>query len=71
MKHKWIEVGNLHANQGQLKEAVKAFQKALEEEPENLDVRGYIIGLSLKSGDWPEVVNQHLQCADTFISWGD
>ncbi|MCA9779236.1 MAG: tetratricopeptide repeat protein, partial [Candidatus Eremiobacteraeota bacterium] len=53
------------------KEAVKAFQKALEEEPENLDVRGYIIGLSLKSGDWPEVVNQHLQCADTFISWGD
>ena len=66
-----LEIANAFANQGRLDEAIEAYQDALKSDPHNLDVRGYIIALSLKSGAWSEVIHQHMECAEIFRHRGD
>lgn len=67
----WLEMGNTLANQGRWDEATEAYQEALKADPHNLDVRGYIISLSLKSGNYSEVIHQHMECAEIFREQGD
>lgn len=67
----WLETANALANQGRMEEAIEAYQQALKGDPHNLDVRGYIIALSLKSGAWSEVIHQHMECAEIFRQQGD
>lgn len=67
----WLETANALANQGRWDEATAAYQEALKGDPHNLDVRGYIISLSLKSGDYSEVIHQHMECAEIFRQHGD
>lgn len=67
----WIEHGNALATQGRWDEAIEAYQKVLEADPHNLDVRGYIINISIKKGDYNEVIHQHMDCAEIFHLQGD
>ncbi len=67
----WLENASTFTNQGRWDEATEAYQEALKEDPHNLDVRGYIISLSLKSGDYSEVIHQHMECAEIFRQQGD
>lgn len=59
------------AQQGRWEEATRAYQEALKDKPQDLDLRGSIIALSLKSGDYREVIHQHMECAEIFRQQGD
>ncbi len=67
----WIQHANSLATQGRWDEAIAAFQKVVEVDPHNLDVRQHIISISLKKGNYSEVIHQHMDCAEIFHLQGD
>ncbi|MCA9792492.1 MAG: tetratricopeptide repeat protein [Candidatus Eremiobacteraeota bacterium] len=67
----WIQHANTLATQGRWDEALAAYNKVVEVDQHNLDVRQHIISISLKKGNYSEVIHQHMDCAEIYHQQGD
>lgn len=67
----WIQHADTLATQGRWDDALAVYRKILEHEPRNLDVRERVISISIKKGDYQEVIHQHIDCAEIFRLEGD